>query len=148
MWILEQLARYAETDRTAIIYGQERLRYAALDRQANAFAAYLRRTLPGDAPILLYGHKELALPVCMFGALRAGHGYIPVDTTYPPERVAQIAAQAHHHLLIAKQVRDGRTYTQVAPLDEEGRELELARIIGGEVSEAARVAAREMLSQM
>ena len=62
--------------------------------------------------------------------------------------LAQIAAQAHHHLLIAKQVRDGRTYTQVAPLDEEGRELELARIIGGEVSEAARVAAREMLSQM
>lgn len=55
--------------------------------------------------------------------------------------LAQIAAQAHHHLLIAKQVRDGRTYTQVAPLDEEGRELELARIIGGEVSEAARVAA-------
>lgn len=29
--------------------------------------------------------------------------------------LAQIAAQAHHHLLIAKQVRDGRTYTQVAP---------------------------------
>ena len=26
--------------------------------------------------------------------------------------LAQIAAQAHHHLLIAKSVRDGRTYTR------------------------------------
>lgn len=120
MWILEQLARYAETDRTAIIYGQERLRYAALDRQANAFAAYLRRTLPGDAPILLYGHKELALPVCMFGALRAGHGYIPVDTTYPPERVAQIAAQARPGLLVdlGGAALDGVPALDAAALDE------------------------------
>lgn len=60
--------------------------------------------------------------------------------------LAQIAAQAHHHLLIAKSVRDGRTYTDVTPLDREGRERELARIIGGEVTEAALVTAREMLA--
>lgn len=59
--------------------------------------------------------------------------------------LAQIAAQAHHHLLIAKSVRSGRTFTEVQPLDAQGRELELARIIGGEVTDAARVAAREML---
>lgn len=60
--------------------------------------------------------------------------------------LAQIASQADHHLLIAKQVRQGRTYTEVTPLDGEGRELELARIIGGEATEAARTAAREMLA--
>lgn len=59
--------------------------------------------------------------------------------------LAQIAAQAHHHLLISKAVREGRTFTDVRPLDEKARELELARIIGGEATEAARVAAREML---
>ncbi len=61
--------------------------------------------------------------------------------------LAQIAAQADHHLLIEKSVRDGRTYTVVTPLDEAGRERELARIIGGEVTDAGIEAARELRRQ-
>ena len=62
--------------------------------------------------------------------------------------LAQIAAQAHHHLLIEKSVHDGRTYTAVRGLDRAGREDELARIIGGEVTAASREAAREMLDRV
>lgn len=58
--------------------------------------------------------------------------------------LAQIAAQADHHLLIEKAVKDGRTRTEVTPLDENGREQELARIIGGEVTESGILAAREL----
>ena len=61
--------------------------------------------------------------------------------------LAQIAAQAHHHFLIAKRVRDNRTFTEVSPLDRQGREAELARIIGGEPTPAAVAAAREMLAR-
>jgi len=60
--------------------------------------------------------------------------------------LAQIACRAHHHLLIAKTVRNDRTFTEVMPLDAPGREQELARIIGGEVTEANLLAAREMLN--
>ena len=59
--------------------------------------------------------------------------------------LAQIAAKADEHFLIEKSVRDGRTYTDVVPLSREARERELARIIGGEVTESAVTAAREML---
>lgn len=59
--------------------------------------------------------------------------------------LAQIAAQAQHHFLIEKSVRDGRTYTDVIPLSDEGREREVARIIGGTVTEATLQAAKEML---
>jgi DNA repair protein RecN (Recombination protein N) len=59
--------------------------------------------------------------------------------------LAQIAAKADEHFLIEKTVRDGRTYTDVLPLSREARERELARIIGGEVTESAVTAAREML---
>lgn len=62
--------------------------------------------------------------------------------------LAQIAAQAHNQYLIAKSVRDGRTYTQVTHLNDDGRERELARIIGGEVTEAALQTAREMLKKV
>lgn len=44
----------------------------------------------------------------------------------------QIAAMADAHLLIAKSERGGRTYTEVTPLDEAGREGELARLHGGD----------------
>ncbi|MDD3692435.1 MAG: DNA repair protein RecN [Oscillospiraceae bacterium] len=59
--------------------------------------------------------------------------------------LAQIAAMAHQHFLIDKTVRDGRTYTNVLLLDIDGRERELARIIGGGVTDANISAAREML---
>ena len=58
----------------------------------------------------------------------------------------QLAALANTHLLIAKEVRDGRTYTNVTPLDIEGRKWELARIIGGtNITETTLKSAEEML---
>ncbi|MBR4017635.1 MAG: DNA repair protein RecN [Oscillospiraceae bacterium] len=58
----------------------------------------------------------------------------------------QIAALANTHLLIDKQVRGGRTYTTVTPLDMEGRKRELARIIGGaNITETTLKSAQEML---
>jgi len=59
----------------------------------------------------------------------------------------QLAALADTHLLIAKQERQGRTYTTVTPLDIEGRKRELARIIGGaNITETTLKSAEEMLS--
>lgn len=58
----------------------------------------------------------------------------------------QIAAVADQHLLIAKTEREGRTFTQVTPLDREGRKREIARIIGGAViTETTLASAEEML---
>ena len=60
--------------------------------------------------------------------------------------LAQIAAQADSHLLISKSVRDGKTYTQVDKLNQEGRKNELARIIGGlRVTQLQLQSAEEML---
>ena len=59
---------------------------------------------------------------------------------------AQIAALADCHLLIQKNVANDRTYTEIHPLNEEGRVDALARLISGEnVTELSRANAREML---
>ena len=59
----------------------------------------------------------------------------------------QLAALANTHLLIAKEERNGRTYTTVTPLDREGRKRELARIIGGaNITETTLKSAEEMLN--
>ena len=59
----------------------------------------------------------------------------------------QLAALANTHLLIAKEERQGRTYTTVTPLDLDGRKRELARIIGGtNITETTLKSAEEMLN--
>lgn len=62
--------------------------------------------------------------------------------------LAQIAAQADSHLLISKSVHNGKTYTQVDKLNQDGRKNELARIIGGlKVTELQLQSAEEMLKE-
>ena len=61
---------------------------------------------------------------------------------------AQIAALADCHLLIQKNVSNERTYTEIHPLDENGRVAALARLISGDhVTELSRANAREMLQE-
>ncbi len=58
---------------------------------------------------------------------------------------AQIASLADVHFLIAKHESEGRTVTTVTSLDEDGRILELSRILGGiHVTDAQRQAAIDM----
>ena len=58
----------------------------------------------------------------------------------------QIAAMADIHYLISKAQKNGRTYTQVIPLDQPGRIQELARLIGGaKITDTTRKSAEEML---
>ena len=101
MFILEQLRDYAKTGRVAFRYGAETMSYAQLDARSDAFAAWLLETLGDDrTPVVLYGHKELSLPACMFGCIKAGRAYVPVDTTFPADRVARILEQVQPKVLV------------------------------------------------
>lgn len=71
--------------------------------------------------------------------ISAGHQVICI--THLP----QIAAMASHHYLIQKQVKNGKTVTDVFPLDKEQEITELARLIGGvEITDTVMQSAREM----
>ena len=62
--------------------------------------------------------------------------------------LAQIAAQADHHLLIEKRTVDGKANTQVRALSYDERKKELARIMnGGELTDLQLQTAEEMLRQ-
>lgn len=60
---------------------------------------------------------------------------------------AQIASAADSHFLIKKEYTDNAAFTQIMPLDFEGRKYELARIMGGlNVTESLLKSAEEMLN--
>jgi len=63
--------------------------------------------------------------------------------------LAQIAAAADRHLFISKSVKNNKTYTEVTPLDNDGRIKEVARIMsGGEYTENLLKTAEELISLM
>ena len=130
MFLLDALKKFAGTGRTAIRYRADALSFAELDRRSDAFAAWLLDSFGEDrTPVLIYGHKELDIPVCMFGALKAGRGYVPVDTTFPRERTAQIAEEIRPRVIV-----DFYGLGLEAPVVLDGGSLEKILASGGEVS--------------
>ena len=58
----------------------------------------------------------------------------------------QIAAMADSQYLVSKDEKEGRTYTQITLLDEEGRKQEIARLYGGDhITQTTLAAAAEQL---
>ena len=60
----------------------------------------------------------------------------------------QVAAQAHHHLQVRKDTRDGQTHTHIRRLDAKARIDEIARMLGGTtITEKTLAHAREMIER-
>ncbi len=91
MFVLEKIAEYAlEKDRAAVIYHNKVQSYAELERFSNAFAAFLLKNGSRKRPVVIFGHKEEEFLPCMFGALKAGCAYVPVDITFPEDRLEMV----------------------------------------------------------
>ncbi|WP_146210353.1 non-ribosomal peptide synthetase, partial [Vitiosangium sp. GDMCC 1.1324] len=83
----EQVARRPEA--VAVEYEGERLTYSELNRRANQVARHLRRlgVTVGSRVGLCAGHS-VEMVAATLGILKAGCAYVPLDPTYPRERLA------------------------------------------------------------
>lgn len=61
--------------------------------------------------------------------------------------LAQVAAHAHQHLLVSKALQGGQTTSDIRPVEGDERTREVARMLGGTVTETSRAHAAAMLSQ-
>ncbi|RIK37175.1 MAG: non-ribosomal peptide synthetase, partial [Chloroflexi bacterium] len=76
-------------DRVAMVYGGEQLTYNELDRRANRLACYLRtRGIGPESLVGLCLDRSPAMVVAILGIVKAGGAYLPLDPSYPPERLA------------------------------------------------------------
>src|SRR5262245_66664616 len=79
-------------DRTAVVDPSgQRLTYAALNQQADAVAGFLthRGVTRGDRVGVVLPKSSSAV-VALFGILKAGAAYVPVDFSAPTERGRRI----------------------------------------------------------
>ncbi|KOR26076.1 D-alanine--poly(phosphoribitol) ligase subunit DltA [Clostridium sp. FAM 1755] len=91
MDFIEKIDKYAETDGIAQIYKEDVLTYKELKEKSDALACYFIDNLKGNKkPIIIYGHKNKEIIISFLACAKAGHAYIPVDTTFPVNRVYDI----------------------------------------------------------
>ena len=90
-------------DSIALTCDGESLTYAELDRRANAVAH--RLIAMGAGPEVLIGlcvERNLGMVVGILGILKSGAGYLPIDLSYPPERVAFMLEDAGVPVLLSQ----------------------------------------------
>ncbi len=82
-------------NQVALVFGDDELTYAELDRRANQLARHLGALGVGpDAPVGIYLPRSTEMVVAMLGVLRAGGAYVPLDPAYPSARVALVIEDA------------------------------------------------------
>ncbi|MBI4470555.1 MAG: amino acid adenylation domain-containing protein [Acidobacteria bacterium] len=91
-------------ERVAATFENESLTYQDLNRRANQLAHYLRRR--GVGPESLVGictDRSMEMLVAILGTLKAGAAYLPLDPTYPRERLAFMLEDAEALVVLTEQ---------------------------------------------
>ncbi|MFT7587613.1 MAG: non-ribosomal peptide synthetase component F, partial [Cellvibrionaceae bacterium] len=76
-------------EKTAVVFGDQTLSYAALNQRANQVAHRLSHL--GVAPGMFVGvamERSLEMVIALYGVLKAGVAYVPLDPSYPADRLA------------------------------------------------------------
>src|SRR4051812_36467097 len=96
-------------NKVALIFSDERMTYAELNEKANSLACRLRQCgIRPDVPVGICIERSLEMMVGLLGILKAGGCYVPLDPTYPKERLAFILADAQPPVLLTQtSLRDG-----------------------------------------
>lgn len=85
----EQVERAPEA--IAVTCGREQLTYAQLNRRANHLAhVLLEGGVKPDDRVALYVERSVEMIVGLLAILKAGAAYVPLDVSYPPERLTHM----------------------------------------------------------
>ncbi|MBA2705457.1 MAG: amino acid adenylation domain-containing protein [Blastocatellia bacterium] len=97
----------AQVERTpaaiAVVADDRQLTYAELNERANQLARFLRRFGVGpDSLVGLCVDRSLEMIVGILGVLKAGAGYVPMEPTYPADRLAFMLQDANVFVLLTQ----------------------------------------------
>jgi D-alanine--poly(phosphoribitol) ligase subunit 1 len=93
MNLIETIDGYGIVNPTKIahVYEDNSMTYKELYDKSNALALYIiSKYGTENTPIAVYGHKQHEMLICFLACVKAGHSYIPIDSSFPLERVKDI----------------------------------------------------------
>ncbi|MFL6332079.1 MAG: amino acid adenylation domain-containing protein [Pyrinomonadaceae bacterium] len=121
-----QAALTPEAD--AVEFGEGRLSYGELNERANRLARHLRRLGVGAGALVgLCVERSAEMVVGMLAVLKAGGAYLPLDPSYPLERLSLMLEDAQSPVLLTQEHLLGSlpaTWAQVVCLDADREVIE------------------------
>lgn len=121
MDILTQIKYHAEhsPDRMAVVSENETLTYEQLDTYSDRLAGHLYHIYgEGEAPVVVYGHKQPDMLVCFLACVKAGRAYCPVDISVPLSRTHSIIEASGAVAVLSVSPLDGVEKYSVVQADE------------------------------
>lgn len=83
------------------IYRDSKLTYGDLKKYSDALAYYITTEYKDDkSPIVIYGHKDHEMLISFLACSKSGHAYIPIDITFPKDRIKDIIESSNPKLFI------------------------------------------------
>lgn len=91
-------------NKIAVVCEKEKLTYYQLNEKANQVAHYLQElgVKPQDL-IGIYFEKSLLMIIALWGILKAGATYVPLETSYPQDRIAFMLEDAEVSVLLTQE---------------------------------------------
>lgn len=68
---------------------------------SDRLASYIVATVPGNKPVVVYGHKDPLMIASFIACSKAGRAYCPVDTSVPAARIQDIVSAVEPDLVLA-----------------------------------------------
>ncbi len=91
-------------DAIAVEAAGRRLSFGELNRRANRLAHGLRgRGVGPESRVAVCMERSIDMVVALLGVLKAGAAYVPLDPTYPEERLAFMVTDAEASLVLTQQ---------------------------------------------
>ncbi|WP_420644937.1 non-ribosomal peptide synthetase [Candidatus Leptofilum sp.] len=125
--LIEKFAQETPTA-TAVSSHNQQLTYAQLNEQANQLAHYLQAkgTNPGDR-IALYLPRSPEMIVSILAIHKAGCAYVPLDPSYPAERLAWMLEDAQATLLLTQKPMADQFAGRVTLVDIEAERPQISQ---------------------
>ncbi|AFZ01575.1 non-ribosomal peptide synthetase [Calothrix sp. PCC 6303] len=90
-------------DAVAVIFENQKLTYQELNTQANQLGNYLQQQgVKPDTVVGIYMERSLSMVVALIAVLKAGGAYLPLDPSYPHERLAFMLADAQVQVVLTQ----------------------------------------------
>ncbi|CAG9189587.1 Non-ribosomal peptide synthetase modules, pyoverdine?? [Paraburkholderia sabiae] len=95
-----------------------RVTYAELNERANRVAgALLNAGVSADSVVALCVERSIDMVVALFGVLKAGAAYLPVDPDYPAERIAYLLDDARPAVVLTQRALHARVVDSIGRAD-------------------------------
>lgn len=94
---------------TAVVFEDKRITYKELNNKANSLAFYLKnkKNIKSNDLVGIMVNRSIEMIIAILAVLKSGSAYIPIDPTYPKDRINYMLNSSKAKILLAQSSLEG-----------------------------------------